>query len=162
MEIVLASDHAGFTLKEFIKNHLKSKGFKIKDFGTFNIDSCDYPDFVIPACTYISKCKLPTKGIIVGGSGIGEAIAANKVKGILCAIAFDEYTAVKSREHNNSNVLSLGSRTVTSNLDYACKLVDLWLSTPFSKEIRHIRRIKKIQNFEKTGRYPKIKTKKLK
>lgn len=159
IEIVMATDHAGYFLKEIVKSHLKKKGFEVIDYGTNNTKSCDYPDYIIPACLKISKSKKPTRGIIFGGSGIGEAIAANKVKGIFCALVFDEYTAAKSREHNNTNVLSLGARTVTSNPDYACKLVDIWLSTQFSKETRHTRRIDKIRKFEKTNRYPPLKIK---
>jgi len=148
-KVVLASDHAGFKLKEFVKKLLEKNGFEVKDFGTNSEEACDYPDFVIPAAEAVAKSKGKAFGIVFGGSGIGECIAANKVKGIRCAVAFDEYTARVTREHNDSNVLALGGRTVTANEKLAEKIVLAWLSTHFSNAERHVRRIKKISDYEK-------------
>lgn len=147
-EVVLASDHAGFKLKEFIKSVLLEKGYKITDFGTHSEESCDYPDFIIPAAKAVADSKTGALGIVFGGSGIGECIAANKVKGIRCAMAYDLFTAKVTREHNDSNILALGGRTVTGNPDLAKELVLTWLSTPFSNDERHVRRIRKITDYE--------------
>lgn len=146
--VILASDHAGFKLKEFVKSMLEEEGFKVEDFGTNSEQQCDYPDFIIPACEEVAKGKGKAMGIVFGGSGIGECIAANKVKGIRCAIAYDLFTAKVTREHNDSNVLSLGGRTVTGDEKLAKQIVLTWLSTPFSHEERHVRRIKKITDYE--------------
>ncbi len=147
MHIALGSDHAGFELKEEIKALLESLGHTVADFGTHSSESCDYPDFIIPAAQAVASGECD-RGIVCGGSGIGECIAANKVKGIRAALAYDEQTARLTREHNDSNVLSLGGRTVTGNADLAKKIVSIWLATPFSGEPRHLRRIQKITEYE--------------
>lgn len=148
VKIVLGSDHAGFELKEAVKAHLLANGYEVEDVGTHSNASCDYPDFVIPAAEKVARSNGNARGIVFGGSGIGECIAANKVKGIRAALVFDEFTAKATREHNDSNVLSLGGRTVTGNPELANKLVDIWLTTAFSGDDRHVRRIRKISDYE--------------
>ena len=142
--IVLATDHAGFELKEHVKRFLSKKGYNIKDFGALEYDALDdYPDFILPAAKYISEHKLI--GIIFGGSGQGEAIAANRIKGIRAAVFYngpDEIVEL-SRLHNNANILSIGARFV-SNQEVE-KIIELWLSTDF-EEGRHKKRINKLDS----------------
>ncbi len=142
--IVLATDHAGFKLKEHVKRFLIEKGYDIKDFGALEYDGLDdYPDFIFPAAKYISKHKLI--GIIFGGSGQGEAMAANRIKGIRAAVFYngpDEIVEL-SRLHNNANILSIGARFV-SNKEVE-KVIELWLSTDF-EEGRHKKRINKLDS----------------
>ena len=142
--IVLATDHAGFELKEHVKRFLIKKGYDIKDFGALEYDGLDdYPDFILPAAKYISKHKLI--GIIFGGSGQGEAMAANRINGIRAAVFYngpDEIVEL-SRLHNNANILSIGARFV--NNQEVEKVIELWLSTDF-EEGRHEKRIKKLDS----------------
>lgn len=140
MKIALASDHAGFTYKSIVKAHLMTLGHEIQDFGTNNTEPCDYPDYIRPAAQAVAKGKCE-RGIVFGGSGNGEAIVANKVKGIRCAIAWDIRSARLSREHNNANVLSLGERMMS--IHEAIEIVELWLTTDFQGG-RHLHRINKI------------------
>ena len=149
--ICLGSDHAGFELKEAVARHLRQAGYRISDHGAFSIEPSDYPDFIIPAAEEVVRSKGRAKGIVFGGSGIGECIAANKVAGIRAAPVCDDYTAKMSRLHNDANVLCLGSRTVTGDPATAIKLIKTWLRTPFSKETRHVRRLGKIIRYEKLG-----------
>ena len=151
MKIFLASDHAGFELKEKIKKHLDKRKIKYKDFGTFSKESCDYPDFIIPTIKEVTRNK-NNFGIILGGSGQGEAIAANKVKGIRAVVYYQHNLKIVklSKEHNNANVLSLGARFLTTK--EALKAIDLWINTKFSRDKRHVRRLKKIEKFEKKGK----------
>ena len=143
-KIVLATDHAGFELKEYVKNMLSDKGIKIKDFGAYTYNAQDdYPDFILPAAQYIADNNLV--GIIFGGSGQGEAIAANRIKGIRSAVFYngpDEIIRL-SKLHNNANVLSIGARFVDESR--AEEIIDLWLSTSF-EERRHQRRIEKLDS----------------
>lgn len=143
-KIVLATDHAGFELKEHVKNMLLNKGIEIKDFGAYSYDSQDdYPDFILPAAQYIADNNFV--GIIFGGSGQGEAIAANRIKGIRAAVFYngpDEIVQL-SKLHNNANVLSIGARFV--NQSRAEEIINLWLSTSF-EEGRHQRRIEKLDS----------------
>jgi len=140
MRIAVASDHAGFTYKEIIKTTLQEQGHEVVDFGTRSAESVDYPDFIRPAAQAVAdgKCQ---RGIVLGGSGNGEAMVANKVNGIRCAIAWDLRSARLSREHNDANMLSLGERMLS--IDEALEIVELWLATPFQGG-RHASRIKKI------------------
>ena len=142
--IVLATDHAGFELKEHVKRFLTKKGYDIKDFGALEYDALDdYPDFILPAAKYISEHKLI--GIIFGGSGQGEAMAANRIKGIRAAVFYngpDEIVEL-SRLHNNANILSIGARFV--NNQEVEKVIELWLSTDF-EEGRHEKRINKLDS----------------
>ena len=145
--ICLGADHAGFALKEAIKAYLVRLGYDIIDFGTSDDTACDYPDFVIPAAR--AAVQLKGRAIVFGGSGTGECIAANKVRGIRCALPYDDYTARLCREHNDANAIALGSRTVTGKLALAKRLVKIWLETPYLGEVRLVRRIKKVAAFEK-------------
>ena len=142
--IVLATDHAGFELKEHVKRFLIKKGYDIKDFGALEYDGLDdYPDFILPAAKYISEHKLI--GIIFGGSGQGEAMAANRINGIRAAVFYngpDEIVEL-SRLHNNANILSIGARFV--NNQEVEKVIELWLSTDF-EEGRHKKRINKLDS----------------
>ena len=141
MKIALGSDHAGFALKEAIKNHLQKRGIEIVDFGTHTDEPSDYPDFVRPAAESVSKgeCDL---GIVFGGSGNGEAIVANKVKGIRCGLCWNRWSAQTTREHNDSNVIALGGRVVSE--PEGIEIVDAWLNAVFEGG-RHQIRIDKIE-----------------
>jgi ribose 5-phosphate isomerase B len=144
MKISLGSDHAGFEYKQALAEMLRTQGHDIIDCGTHSADSTDYPLWCIPAAERVASGEAE-KGIVVGGSGNGEAIAANKVKGIRCAIAWSDETAKLASQHNNANVLSIGERMVS--LDTAKRLVDLWLSTPFEGG-RHLKRIEELAKYE--------------
>ena len=142
--IVLATDHAGFELKEHVKRFLTKRGYDIKDFGALEYDGLDdYPDFILPAAKYISEHKLI--GIIFGGSGQGEAMAANRIKGIRAAVFYNGPNEIVelSRLHNNANILSIGARFVSSQ--EVEKVIELWLSTDF-EEGRHEKRINKLDS----------------
>lgn len=145
MRISIASDHGGFNLKEIIKKHLEDK-YDIIDYGCFNLDSCDYPDFAYKAALAVSQ-KEADFGIVVCTTGIGVSITANKVKNIRCALLTDIESAKLTRLHNDSNMLALGAKNVSEEL--ALKIVDMFLSTPFSGEERHQRRIDKMMKIEK-------------
>jgi len=134
--IVLGADHAGFPLKEIIKKHLQKKGIDVVDVGTFSEDPVDYPAIMRAACAVVLDQDIP--GIIFGGSGNGEAMAANKVRGIRAAVCYSEETAKLARLHNNANVMSLGSRLTEPAL--AVKLVDIFLETEFEGG-RHTARV---------------------
>jgi len=141
MKIAIGTDHAGFEYKEKIKNLLSVMGHEVKDFGTHSNQSCDYPDFIFPVAKAVAAAEYG-KGIVLGGSGNGEAIAANKVKGIRCAVVWNETSAKMSRLHNDANVLSLGQRMIEeSQLE---TIVTTWLETSFEGG-RHERRIQKIE-----------------
>ena len=148
-KIFLGTDHAGFELKENIKKHLQSIGFDVEDCGAFsyNVED-DYPEFILKAAKKVASAK-NSRGIIFGGSGQGEAIVANKVKGIRAAVFYgDNLDIVKlSRTHNDSNILSIGARFVS--MKKAAEAVNLWLEAGFGNEGRHIRRIKQIAGIEK-------------
>ena len=142
--IVLATDHAWFELKEHVKKFLLKKGYDIKDFGALEYDGLDdYPDFILPAAKYISEHKLI--GIIFGGSGQGEAMAANRINGIRAAVFYNGPNEIVelSRLHNNANILSIGARFV--NNQEVEKVIELWLSTDF-EEGRHEKRINKLDS----------------
>lgn len=149
--VVLATDHAGFALKTAVKDELVRLGYHVHDTGAFDDKPYDYPDFIIPAAEEVAASKGKAVGIVFGGSGNGECIAANKVKGVRAVLVFDRQTTKLSREHNDANILCLGGRTVTKNKKLTLALVRLWLTTPFSKEARHGRRIKKITKYEKNN-----------
>ena len=137
MKIALGTDHAGFTYKEAVKEHLQKLGHEVQDFGTFSEESVDYPAFVRPAAESVAdgSCHI---GVVFGGSGNGEAMAANKVKGVRCALCWSEETARLAKEHNNANVLSIGQRQIRQKL--ALSIIDTWLNAEFEGD-RHIRRI---------------------
>lgn len=134
--VVLGSDHAGFPLKESVKAYLQGKGVDVIDVGTFSEDPVDYPAFMRAACAVVLEQEIP--GIIFGGSGNGEAMAANKVRGIRAAVCYSEEIARLARSHNNANVMSLGSRFTEP--ESAHKMVDVFLETPFEGG-RHIARV---------------------
>lgn len=141
--IVLATDHAGFELKEVVKKSLLQLGFEVKDFGALEYEPTDdYPDFINPAAKFISEND-NTMGIIFGGSGQGEAMAANRVKGVRAAVFYNGPSEIVklSREHNNANILSLGARFMTE--DEIHSILEMWLSEPFG-EGRHQKRIDKL------------------
>ena len=142
MKIALASDHAGFAYKEIIKTTLKELGHEVKDFGASSTESCDYPDFIRPAAQAVADGQFD-RAVIFGGSGNGEAMTANRVKGIRCGLAWDLRSAKLSRQHNDANVLSIGERMVS--VHEAIEIVELWLNTEFQGG-RHIQRINKIDN----------------
>ena len=144
MKIVLASDHGGFELKEAIKKHLIKKGYDINDIGVNDTKSVDYPDYGKRAAMMVAG-KEADRGIIICGTGIGISIAANKVKGIRCALCTNEYMARMSRMHNNANMLALGGRVTGVGL--AEDMVDVWLSTEFEGG-RHEIRVNKIMDME--------------
>ncbi|HEY2913446.1 MAG TPA: ribose 5-phosphate isomerase B [Candidatus Angelobacter sp.] len=145
MRIALGADHAGYQLKDQIKQHLEQQGISVQDEGTSSAESVDYPDYACAVAHDVSEHRADL-GILVCGSGIGMAITANKVDGIRAANVSTEYEAQMSREHNNANVLALGARIVKP--DQAFAIVDKWLTTQFAGG-RHERRVEKIMAIEK-------------
>ena len=141
MKIAIASDHAGFAYKESIKKLLAGLGHEVRDFGTTSDAPVDYPIYIRPAAEAVARGECE-RGIVLGGSGNGEAITANKVRGIRCALCWNEQTAKWSRMHNDANVLSLGQRTIDEAT--ALQIVRVWLGTPFEGG-RHVRRIELIE-----------------
>jgi len=137
VNISLGTDHAGFEYKEAIKEMLINKGYTVKDFGTNSNKSVDYPLFIRPAAESVASGECE-RGIVLGGSGNGEAMCANKVKGVRCALCWNIVTANLSRAHNDANMLSIGQRMVSE--ETALKIVNVWLDVPFDGG-RHIRRI---------------------
>ena len=150
-KIYLGTDHAGFELKEQIKDYLKEKGFNVQDQGAFTLDpEDDYTDYVKIVAKMVQGDS-ESRGIILGGSGQGEAICANRFKGVRAALYYGgSLDIIKlSREHNDTNVLSLGARFI--KFDEAKLAIDLWLATPFSEDPRHAHRIKEIDDDESMG-----------
>ena len=141
MKIALASDHAGFDYKEQIKKLLLAEGHQVRDFGTSSNERVDYPKFIRPAVEAVARGECE-RGIVLGGSGNGEAIVANKVRGVRCALCWNLESARLSRQHNDANVLSLGERLIT--LEMALEIVKVWLITPFEGG-RHEERIRQIE-----------------
>jgi ribose 5-phosphate isomerase B len=139
-KIVVASDHAGFPLKEKVKAHLLGRGFAVEDLGTHSLDSVDYPAFGHRLAEEIASGRF-ARGVGVCGTGIGISIAANRHRGVRAAVAWNETTARLSREHNDANVLALGSRTLDPG--EALRILDVWLETPFEGG-RHARRVGEI------------------
>lgn len=137
MKIALGTDHAGFRLKEKVKALLDSLGHEVRDFGTFSEEPVDYPEFVRPAAESVPRGECE-RAIVFGGSGNGEAMAANKVPGVRCALCWTEEVARLSRQHNDANVLSLGERVIPE--ETALAVVRVWLTTDFEGG-RHARRI---------------------
>jgi ribose 5-phosphate isomerase B len=137
MKISLGSDHAGFRLKEKVKELVISLGHEVKDCGTFDETPVDYPVFIRPAAEMVARGEAD-RGIVFGGSGNGEAMAANKVRGVRCGLCWNEEVAALSRHHNDANVLSLGERVIPEEM--ALKIVRVWLETPFDGG-RHLPRV---------------------
>jgi ribose 5-phosphate isomerase B len=140
MRIGVASDHAGFRYKALVADHLRRLGHGVEDFGTTSEIPVDYPDMIRPLAIAVASGQCE-RGIVVGGSGNGEAMAANRVRGVRCAVAWNVESARLSRLHNDANVLSLGQRLVAE--DQVLPIVDMWLSTPFEAG-RHVARIRKL------------------
>ena len=137
MRIAIGSDHAGFEYKRLILDHLSGQGHEIADFGTESSEPVDYPDFIVPVARAVGAGDYQ-RGIVLGGSGNGEAMAANKVRGVRCALCWNEEVARLSRQHNDANVLSLGERVIPEEM--ALAIVRVWLTTDFEGG-RHARRI---------------------
>lgn len=144
MRIAVGSDHAGFEYKQLILGRLAELGHEGVDFGTDSTAPVDYPDFIVPAARAVAAGECD-RGIVLGGSGNGEAIAANKVRGIRCALCWNETTAELSRRHNDANMLSIGQRMLTPEQMLA--ILDRWLTTPFDNG-RHLPRIRKVDAIE--------------
>ncbi|HEV8613667.1 MAG TPA: ribose 5-phosphate isomerase B [Gemmatimonadales bacterium] len=140
MALALASDHAGYRYKSAIKSWLQARGYEVEDFGTNSEDPVDYPDFIFPAARAVGSGRCE-RGIVLGGSGNGEAMCANRVPGVRCALCWDETSARLSRSHNDANMLSLGQRLLSEEL--ALRIVAVWLETGFDGG-RHVARIAKL------------------
>jgi ribose 5-phosphate isomerase B len=154
MRVHLGSDHAGFELKQHLASWLAEQGHDVVDHGADSYDhGDDYPPFCIAAGEAV-VADPGSLGIVVGGSGNGEQIAANKVKGVRAALAWSEETARLSRQHNDANVLGIGARMHT--IDQATLLVEVFLSTPFSQDPRHQRRIAEVAAYEESGVIPEV------
>ncbi len=145
MKISMACDHGGYLLKKHIKQYLTNKGYQVVDFGTYDTQSCDYPDFAAKASQAVSSGECD-KGVVVCTTGIGVSIVANKVKGVRCALCLNADMAEMTRRHNNANVLAMGAKYVDNAL--AQSIVDKFLSTEFEGG-RHQRRLDKITALEK-------------
>jgi ribose 5-phosphate isomerase B len=137
MRIGIGSDHAGFRYKQLIADHLRAAGHEVRDFGTHSAESADYPVYVRPVAEAVAAGEVE-RGIVLGGSGNGEAIVANRVRGVRCALCWNVESARLGREHNDANCISLGERMMTP--ETALAIVDTWLATPFEGG-RHARRI---------------------
>lgn len=140
MKIAIGSDHAGYRLKEILKAHLKKRGHRVIDMGTDSEASVDYPLYCFPVAVAVARGRAD-RGIVLGGSGNGEAMAANRVKGVRCGLCWNETSARLTRLHNDANVLSLGGRLVPAKK--AIRILDLFLKTEFEGG-RHVRRIKRL------------------
>lgn len=137
MKIGIGSDHAGFRYKEEIKRFLTEQGHEVRDFGTDSEESVDYPTYIRPVAEAVAGGGME-RGIVLGGSGNGEAMAANRVRGVRCALCWNAESARLGRQHNDANMISLGQRMMT--LETALDIVRIWLETPFEGG-RHVRRI---------------------
>ncbi len=144
MKIAVASDHAGYEVKEALASHLRAHGHDIEDYGCFDDSSCDYPDFAVAAARGVAS-GAQAFGVLVCGTGLGVCMAANKIAGIRAAPVHDRMTAEMSRRHNNANVVCIGARVTEK--DAALDLVDLWLETRFEGG-RHGRRVGKIDSLD--------------
>ncbi|MBQ3146959.1 MAG: ribose 5-phosphate isomerase B [Oscillospiraceae bacterium] len=145
MKISIGCDHGALALKNKLVQHLQAQGHEVKDFGTYTLDSCDYPDFAAPAARAVASGECE-KGIVLCTTGIGVSITANKIKGIRCALLSDLMSAEMTRLHNDTNMMAMGAGVVGEML--ALKIVDTWLGTEFSQEARHQRRIDKVMALE--------------
>ena len=145
MKIAIGCDHGALDLKNTVIKHLEKKGYEVKDFGTYTLDSCDYPDFAAPAAQAVASGECD-KGIVLCTTGIGVSITANKIKGIRCALLSDVMSARMTREHNDTNMMAIGAAVVGQML--AFEIIDTWLGTEFSHDERHQRRINKMMAYE--------------
>lgn len=142
--LFIGSDHGGYALKEEIKRFLEDRGVAFEDMGTYSSESCDYPDIARAVAERVNKDE-DNRGILICGTGIGMSIAANKVRGIRCALCHDAYGAEYARRHNNANIIAFGGRT--TGVEIAKQMVEIFLSTPFDGG-RHARRVGKIEAME--------------
>ena len=158
MRVHLGSDHAGLELKEHLLNWLADQGHEAVDHGPFVYDALDdYPVFCLRAAEGVVSDRddgVEALGVVIGGSGNGEQIAANKVKGVRAALVWSEETAVLAREHNDANVISVGGRMHT--VDDMTRFVEVFLGTEFTGDERHVRRIGLLTDYEKTGNLPPL------
>ena len=145
MKIAMGCDHGALDLKNALSAHLQKLGHEILDFGTHSFESCDYTDFAAAAARSVAKGECQ-RGIVLCTTGIGVSIAANKVKGIRCALLSDPLTARMTREHNDTNMMALGAGLVGTRM--AFEIAEIWLGTPFSEEPRHQKRIDKLMALE--------------
>jgi len=154
MRVHIGSDHAGYELKSHLAGHLEASGYDVVDHGPVDFDPVDdYPPYVLRAAAAVAGDE-GSLGIVIGGSGNGEAIASNKVRGVRAALAWNDDTAGLAREHNDANVVSLGARM--HSVDEATRLVERFLSTSYSGDVRHARRIAMIAGYESTGVLPDL------
>jgi ribose 5-phosphate isomerase B len=144
MKIAIGSDHGGFVLKNEVLKHIQSKGYEVKDFGSYSVESVDYPDVAHEVAEAVVKGDYD-RGILICGTGIGISIAANKIPGIRAALCGDCFSAKASREHNNANILAMGERVI--GVELAKMITDIWLTTEFEGG-RHSRRVDKIGDIE--------------
>lgn len=144
MKVALASDHGGIHIREEIRNLLEEMGIEYQDFGCDCETSVDYPDYALPVAKKVASGEFD-RGILICGTGIGMSIAANKVKGIRCALAHDVFSAKATRQHNDTNILAMGERVIGPGL--ALEIAKVWLTTEFEGG-RHARRIEKVTNYE--------------
>lgn len=142
IKIAIGADHGGFRLKETIIKHLRGLNLEFQDFGTFDEQSCDYPEYAKNVASAVASGEF-SKGILVCGTGIGVSIVANKINGIRAALCSDTFSAKASRAHNDANILCLGQRVIGEGL--AIEIVDAWLSSEFEAG-RHVNRVSKIEN----------------
>lgn len=144
MKIAVACDHGGLRLKEVLIKEIKHQGYEVMDFGTYNEESCDYPDYAAKAAKAVAS-KECDKGVVVCGTGIGVSITCNKVKGIRCALVHDVFSAKATRAHNDTNMIAMGQRVIGEGL--AIEVLDAWLHTDYEGG-RHDLRIKKMMDLE--------------
>lgn len=145
MKIAIGADHAGYRLKDEVVPFLQSLGHEIEDVGCSCDQSVDYPDYALPVCDLVTSGKAE-RGILICGTGIGMSIAANKVRGIRCALVSDMFSAKATREHNDTNVLALGERVIGPGM--ALEIIRIWLETSFSNGERHVGRVNKVMQIE--------------
>ena len=145
MKIAVACDHGAVDLKNAVIAHLNKGGYEVEDFGTYTTESCDYPDYVSAAARAVAQGRCD-RGIVLCTTGIGVSIAANKIRGIRCALLHDTMSARLTRLHNDANMMALGGGVVGTKL--ALEIVDTWLGTEFSGEERHVRRLAKLAALE--------------
>ncbi|HOO80498.1 MAG TPA: ribose 5-phosphate isomerase B [Lachnospiraceae bacterium] len=143
MKVAMGCDHGGFELKEIIKGFLQEKGYEITDCGCYSTESCDYPQYGKAVAKEVLDGKAE-KGIVICTTGIGMSIVANKIKGIRCALCHNEHTATMTRLHNDSNVLAMGAKEIS--VDMAKTITEIFLTTDFSKEEKHSRRISQMED----------------
>lgn len=146
MKIAVGCDHGALELKNKVAAHLQKRGFDVTDVGTYTLDSCDYPDYAAKAARLVASGQCD-RGIVLCTTGIGVSIAANKVKGIRCALLGDLMSARLTRQHNDTNMMAIGAAVTGEGL--ALEIVDVWLNTEFSHGERHQRRIDKVMALEK-------------